>query len=80
MAVPDNDVKKLYQQINELKAIVSKYEGRLEAVEKYIVKLNEYGKKRDKQLGNYMRNQSVFFNELFDSVETVLSIVKGFLP
>lgn len=78
MSIPDNDVRRLYQQINELKAVVSKYEGRLEAVEKYIIKLNEYGKKRDKQLGNYMRNQAQFSNELFDSVTSVLELVRLF--
>lgn len=80
MAVPDNDVKKLYVQINELKEIVKQYEGRLEALEKYIVKFNEASKKRDKQLGKYMKSQSDFGDELFDSVETVLSLVRGFLP
>lgn len=78
MSIPDNDVKALYRQINELKAVVSKYEGRLEAVERYIIKLNESGKKRDKQLGNYMRNQSNFLNELFDSVNSVLELVRLF--
>ncbi len=80
MAVPDNDVKKLYVQINELKGIVKQYEGRLEALERYIIKFDEASKKRDKQLGKYMKNQSDFGNELFDGIESVLSLVKGFLP
>lgn len=80
MSIPDNDVKKLYAQIAEIKQATKEFDSRLQAIEKYIIKLNEYGKKRDKQLGNYMRNQSQFSNELFDSVETVLSIIKGFIP
>lgn len=78
MAIPDNDVKKLYQQISELKSLVNNYDKRIEALEKYIVKLNETGKKRDKQLGDYMRNQSQFSNELFDSVNGVLELIRLF--
>lgn len=80
MSIPDNDVKALYRQIKELKQITEQFDKRIEAIERYIIKLNEHGKKRDKQLGQYMKGQAEFANELFDSVKSVLDLVKAFLP
>lgn len=71
MAIPDNDVQKLYSQISELKAIAIKYESRINKLEKALatVIINQ---QNDYKL---LKNTA----NCLSSLDGFLSIVKNFV-